>query len=166
MSGLADRRALIGLAGWLALVFVAAAIGAAGSIDAGPFYRELARPDWAPPAWLFGPVWSALYLLIGVSAWLVWRRHGWDGARAALVLFVFQLGANALWSWLFFAWRVGGAAFIEILVLWLLIVSTAVAFWRLRARVAALLMLPYLGWVSFAVVLCFTVWQLNPAALG
>ncbi len=166
MTGLIDRRALIGLAGWLALVFVAAAIGAAGSIDAGPFYAQLVRPDWAPPAWLFGPVWSSLYLLIGIAAWLVWRRHGWRDARSALVLFVVQLGANALWSWLFFAWRLGGLAFAEVAVLWLLIVATVVAFWRLRARAAALLMLPYLAWVSFAVVLCYTVWQLNRDALG
>ncbi len=166
MSELVDRRALIGLAGWLVLVFVAAVIGGAGSIDAGPFYRELTRPDWAPPAWLFGPVWSALYCLIGIAAWLVWRRHGLSGARGALGLFVVQLGANALWSWLFFAWRLGGVAFAEVVVLWLLIVATAVAFWRLQARVATLLMLPYLAWVSFAVLLCYTVWQLNPAALG
>ena len=166
MQALVDRRALIGLAGWLAAVFVAAAIGGAGSIDAGPFYRELARPDWAPPAWLFGPVWSALYCLIGIAAWLVWQRHGWHSARGALILFVVQLGANALWSWLFFAWRLGGAAFGEVLVLWLLIVATVVTFWRLQARVATFLMLPYLAWVSFAVVLCYTIWQLNPDALG
>lgn len=166
MPEIGNRRALIGLAGWLALVFVATAIGGAGSIDAGPFYGQLVRPDWAPPGWLFGPVWSALYFLIGVAAWLAWRRHGWHGARGALILFVIQLGANALWSWLFFAWRLGGAAFVEVVVLWLLIVVTVVAFWRLRARVAALLMLPYLAWVSFAVLLCYTIWQLNPDALG
>ena len=166
MPGLVDRRALIGLAGWLALVFIAAAIGAAGSIDAGPFYRQLARPDWAPPAWLFGPVWSALYLLIGIAAWLVWRRHGRRGARVALALFVVQLGLNALWSWLFFGWRLGALAFAEIIVLWLSILATVIAFWRLRARLAAGLMLPYLAWVSFAVLLCFTVWQQNPDALG
>ncbi len=166
MAQFVDRRALIGLAGWLALVFVAAAIGGAGSIDAGPFYRELARPNWAPPAWLFGPVWSALYFLIGIAAWLVWRRHGWDRARGALLLFIVQLGANALWSWLFFAWRLGAPAFVEIVALWLLIAATVVAFWRLRARLAAGLMLPYLAWVSFAVVLCYTVWQRNPGALG
>ncbi len=161
-----QRRALIGLAGWLALVFVAATIGGAGSIDAGPFYGQLARPDWAPPAWLFGPVWSALYLLIGIAAWLVWQRHGWRDARGALILFVVQLGFNALWSWLFFAWRLGGAAFAEVAVLWLLIVTTVVAFWRLRARVAAFLLLPYLAWVGFAVVLCYTIWRMNPVALG
>lgn len=166
MPDYASRRALIGLAGWLALVFVAATIGAAGSIDAGPFYGQLARPHWAPPAWLFGPVWSALYLLIAIAAWLVWQRHGWHRARGALALFVVQLGANALWSWLFFAWRLGGPAFAEIVILWLLIVATLVAFWRLRVRLAAGLMLPYLAWVSFAVVLCHAIWQLNPDALG
>jgi tryptophan-rich sensory protein len=158
-------RQWLGLAGWLALAFATAAIGAAASVGAKPFYAELVRPAWAPPGWLFGPVWSALYALMGVSAWLVWRERGFAGARTALALFIVQLAVNALWSWLFFAWRLGGAAFAEVLLLWCLIVATAIAFRRISAM-AAVLLLPYLAWVTFAAALTFAVWRLNPALLG
>jgi benzodiazapine receptor len=161
-----NQHLLIGLLGWLLMVFVAAAIGAAASADAGPFYQQLIRPRWAPPAWLFGPVWSVLYLLIGISAWLVWRLHGFDNARVAFTLFFTQLAANALWTWLFFFWRQGGMAFVEILVLWSVIVATGISFWRLHAKAAAILLLPYLVWVTFAAFLTFSVWQLNPDVLG
>jgi tryptophan-rich sensory protein len=102
---------------------------------------------------------------MGVSAWLVWRERGFAGARAALALFIVQLAVNALWSWLFFAWRLGGAAFAEVLLLWCLIVATAIAFRRIRP-LAAVLLLPYLAWVTFAAALTFAVWRLNPALLG
>src|SRR5690606_743928 len=108
-----DRSPLsqvLGLAAWLAASFAAAGLGAVASAGSGAFYERLSRPDWAPPAWLFGPVWSVLYLLMGVAAWLVWRRHGFAGARAALALFGLQLAANALWTWLFFHWRLGALA--------------------------------------------------------
>jgi benzodiazapine receptor len=157
-------RQVVGLAGWLALCFAAAALGAVASIDARSFYAELALPAWAPPGWLFGPVWSALYALMGIAAWLVWRARGFRGARTALVLFVVQLAANVWWSWLFFAWREGALASGEIVLLWILILGTIVSFWRIRV-LAALLLLPYLIWVTFAAVLNFTVWQLNPALL-
>ena len=162
---LTRSRQWLGLAGWLALAFAGAAIGAAASAGAKPFYAELVRPAWAPPGWLFGPVWSALYALMGVSAWLVWRERGFAGARAALALFIVQLAVNALWSWLFFAWRLGGPAFAEVLLLWGLIVATAIAFRRISAM-AAVLLLPYLAWVTFAAALTFAVWRLNPALLG
>jgi len=103
--------------------------------------------------------------LIGIAAWLVWRAHGLRRARIALIVFVIQLAANALWSWLFFAWRQGGLAFADIVLLWLLIVATIVAFSRLQ-RLAAALLLPYLAWVSFAALLNFSIWQLNAANLG
>ncbi|HEY5635233.1 MAG TPA: TspO/MBR family protein [Burkholderiaceae bacterium] len=159
------RRQALGLLAWLLAVFCAAALGGLASAGAGDFYRELARPPWAPPGWLFGPVWSVLYALMGVAAWLVWRARGFSGARGALAMFVVQLAANALWSWLFFAWRMGGAAFAEIVLLWALIAATIVLFWRVN-RAAAALLLPYLAWVSFASVLAFATWQLNPALLG
>ena len=155
----------IGLLGWLLLTIVAAAVGGLASARAGAFYAELARPVWAPPGWLFGPVWSALYALIGVSAWLVWRVRGFAGARGALVLFITQLAANAFWTWLFFGWRQGGLAFVEILLLWAMIVASVVLFWRV-SRLASALLLPYLAWVSFATALTFVVWQLNPGLLG
>lgn len=159
----ASRQAL-GLIGWLALTFAAAAIGAVASVSAATFYAGLVRPAWAPPGWLFGPVWSGLYALMAVSAWLVWRARGFGGARAALTLFIVQLAANALWSWLFFAWRRGDLACVEVLLLWCLIVATIVAFRRV-SPLAAYLLYPYLAWVSFAAVLTFTVTRLNPALL-
>jgi translocator protein len=102
---------------------------------------------------------------MGISAWLVWRTHGFRGAGSALKLCAAQLVANALWTWLFFAWRQGALARSGIAVLWLLIAGTIVAFWRLH-RAAALLLSPYLAWVSFAAALNFTRWRLNPAVLG
>lgn len=155
---------MLGLVAWAAITFVAAAIGSAASIEAGPFYGELVRPDWAPPARLFGPVWTALYALMAIAAWLVWREGGVARNRTALTLFVVQLALNALWSWLFFGWQMGGAAFAEILVLWVAIVATLVAFWRVKPLAGALL-LPYLAWVSFAAVLNWSIWQLNPQLL-
>jgi benzodiazapine receptor len=101
---------------------------------------------------------------MGLAAWLVWRSHGFKASRAALVLFIIQLAANALWTWLFFAWRQGAGAFAEILVLWALIVATIASFWRLNV-LAALLMLPYLAWVTFASALTLSVWRLNMGLL-
>lgn len=155
----------LGLAGWLAIAFAAAALGGIASRNAASFYGALIRPAWAPPAGVFGPVWSVLYLLIGLAAWLAWRERGAPGRRSALILFVVQLAANALWSWLFFAWHRGQWAFVEILVLWVLILANVVAFWRIRPLAGALL-LPYLAWVSFATALAYRTWQLNPALLG
>lgn len=155
----------LGLAGWLAISALAGASGAIASVNAAAFYEQLSRPPWAPPAWLFGPVWSVLYVLMGVAAWLVWRRHGFRGASTALKLFVAQLVANALWTWLFFAWQQGALSFAEIIVLWLLVAGTVVSFWKLH-RAAALLLVPYLAWVSFAGALTLSLWRLNPATLG
>ena len=154
----------VGLAGWLAVVFAAAAIGAAASIDASAFYARLARPAWAPPASAFGPVWSVLYLLMGLAAWLVWRNRGADRLRLALILFISQLCANALWSWLFFAWRNGALAFADVLILLALIAATIAVFWRI-SRLAGLLMLPYFAWVTLASALTWAVWRGNPTAL-
>jgi tryptophan-rich sensory protein len=165
MARYAYSTQALGLAGWLLLMLAAAAVGAIASADAGAFYQQLSRPPWAPPGWLFAPVWSALYLLIGIAAWLVWRERGLRGARTALSLFVIQLAANALWTWLFFAWREGTLAFIEILILWALIVATLVAFWRVRPLAGALL-LPYLAWVTFASALTFATWRMNPQLLA
>lgn len=155
----------LGLIGWLLASFVAGGIGSVASIQAASFYGQLTQPSWAPPAWLFGPVWSVLFALMGVSVWLVWRTHGLRGAGTALKLYAAQLVANALWTWLFFAWRQGGLALAEIAILWLLILATIIAFWRLH-RLAALLLVPYLAWVSFAAALNFALWRLNPAVLG
>lgn len=162
MSTTIRRHAFMGFVAWMVLTFVAAAAGAAASIDAAPFYAALVRPAWAPPSSVFGPVWTALYVLMGVAAWIAWR-HG--ASRGTLALYVVQLALNALWSWLFFAWHRGALAFVDILVLWALIVVTLVAFWRVRPLAGALL-LPYLAWVSFASALNWAVWHLNPGVLG
>lgn len=155
----------IGLLGWLLSVFAFAAIGGFASVSASEFYTELVRPSWAPPGWLFGPVWSVLYVLMGISAWLVWRAKGFAGARIALLLFIVQLVANALWTWLFFVWRQGALAFGEIVLLWLLIAAVIYLFWQL-SKAAAVLLMPYLAWVSFATALTYATWQLNPELLA
>lgn len=153
---------LVGLLGWLLAAFAAGAVGAVASVDAAAFYAQLSKPSWAPPASVFGPVWSALYALMGVAAWLVWRSPGSKGV--ALGLFGAQLGANALWSWMFFAWHRGALAAVEVLVLLVLIMATAAAFWR-GSRLAALLLVPYLLWVSFASLLTWAIWRSNPGLL-
>lgn len=162
MSGL---KQAMGLIGWLLLSFAAAAIGAVASVQAASFYQQLAQPSWAPPASVFGPVWSVLYALMGIAAWLVWCDGGRRRQPGVLALFVIQLAVNALWSWLFFGWHHGALAFADIVLLWLLIVATVIGFWRVRPLAGALL-LPYLCWVSFASALNFAVWHLNPGILG
>ena len=158
------RRQLLGFSGWFLITFLAAALGARASISASSFYADLALPAWAPPASLFGPVWTALYAMMALAAFLVWRERGWRAAAPALTLYLLQLGINALWSWLFFGWKLGGLAFADILLLLALIVTTLVAFWRVH-KLAACLLLPYLAWVSFASVLNYAVWQANPGLL-
>ncbi len=165
MTQLSTKNQTLGLAAWLAISFVAAAIGSVASIQAGSFYAQLARPEWAPPSNIFGPVWTVLYALMGIAAWLVWRAGGFRAARTALALFLVQLAVNALWSWLFFGWHLGGAALADIVLLWLLVVATLVAFWRIRP-VAGALLIPYLLWVTFAAALNHSVWQLNSQLLG
>lgn len=165
MAGQAMRKQVLGLLGWIAVCFAAAALGGFASASAGDFYRQLARPAWAPPAWLFGPAWTVLYLLMAVAAWLVWSAGGFRRRGLALTLFLVQLAVNALWTWLFFVWRMGALAFVEIVLLWVLILCTAIAFRRVRPLAAALL-LPYLAWVTFAAALTWAIWKRNPGLLG
>ena len=149
------------LGGFCVASFVAAAIG--GTATGGAvqdWYPTLAKPSWTPPAWLFGPVWTLLYIAMAVAGWLVWRRVGWDGARLALLMFFIQLTLNAVWSVVFFGLRNPGAAFAEIVVLWVAIVVTALLFWKVTPA-AGWLFLPYLVWVSFATALNFAIWRLN-----
>jgi tryptophan-rich sensory protein len=155
----------LGLIGWLLLAFAAASVGIITSVRAASFYAQLSQPAWAPPAWLFGPMWSVLYLLMAVSAWLVWRDQGFGGAGLGLGLFVVQLAANALWSVLFFVLHRGALSVAEIVLLWLLILATILAFWPMN-RLAALLLVPYLAWVSVASALTLSLWRGNRAVLG
>lgn len=162
MTSRTTTREWLALVGWLALTFTAAAIGAVASMHAAEFYAQLIKPSWAPPAGVFGPVWTVLYALMGVAVWLVWRS---PGRRAgAIALFVAQLAANALWSWLFFAWHRGALAAAEVLLLLVLIAATARMFWRTN-RPAAWLLVPYLLWVTFASALTWSVWKSNPGLL-
>jgi tryptophan-rich sensory protein len=147
------------------LSYAASAVGAIASIQAQSFYGQLVQPAWAPPPAVFGPVWTLLYTLMAIAAWLVWRNGGFRNHRLALSLFLVQLAFNALWSWLFFAWHLGALAFADILLLWILIVATLLSFWRKRPLAGALLV-PYLLWVSFAAALNYSLWQLNPQILG
>lgn len=162
---LSRKQHVFGLVAWLALSFITAAIGSVASIQAASFYAELIRPDWSPPASVFGPVWTVLYTLMGIAAWLVWRVNGFGRAAVALTFFLSQLALNALWSWLFFYWQLGAVAFVDIIFLWLFIVFTLAAFWRIH-KFAAVLLVPYLFWVSFAALLNYSLWQLNPQLLG
>lgn len=159
------KQQVFGLVAWLVLSFITAAIGSAASIQAASFYAELIRPGWSPPAAVFGPVWTVLYALMGIAAWLVWRVNGFNRAVIALMLFLSQLALNALWSWLFFYWQQGALAFADIILLWFFIAATLVAFWRIH-KLAAVLLVPYLLWVSFAALLNYSLWQLNPQLLG
>jgi translocator protein len=148
---------IAGLGAWVALCFAAAATGLVWT--PGEWYAQLHKPSWTPPDWLFGPVWSALYLMMGVAAWLVWRRGG-HAARGALALFLVQLALNAAWTPAFFGLRNPGLGLIVILALWIAIAAAINAFWR-QHRAAAALLVPYWAWVTYATALNFAVWRLN-----
>lgn len=165
MAGLSRGVQALGLVGWLALCFLAAAIGSVGSMDAPSFYGQLQQPGWAPSPSVFGPVWTLLYTLMAIAAWLVWRQGGFKANPVALGVFLAQLALNALWSWTFFAWQLGALSLANIVVLLALIVATIALFWRVQ-RWAAVLLVPYLLWVGFATALNFALWRLNPGALG
>ena len=156
---LRSMRSLVHWVGWVLLSFGATVPGA--FTPPGEWYAGIAKPDWTPPGWVFPVVWTTLYVLMGTAAWLVWRegKRG-GGARAPLALFVFQLALNAAWTPVFFGAHEIFAAFVLIAVLWLAILATILAF-RKRSGSAAILLLPYLAWVSIATVLNFQIWRLN-----
>ena len=164
MPSLSNRKQILGLVAWLVVSFAASAMGAVATMQAKSFYSQLVQPGWAPPPGIFGPVWTVLYALMGIAAWLVWRSGGFGPNRQALTLFLLQLAFNAFWSWLFFKWNLGLLALVDIVVLLILILVTTVSFWRVRPLAGALL-IPYLLWVSFAAVLNFSLWQLNQQVL-
>jgi tryptophan-rich sensory protein len=133
----------------------------ATSTSVATWYPALEKPAWTPPGWLFGPVWTLLYVMMGIAAWLVWRQVNAGRATLPLLLFALQLLLNAGWSLLFFGLRSPGLALIEILLLWIAIAATLWAFARVQRR-AALLLAPYLAWVSFAAALNLEIWRINP----
>ena len=147
--------------GAVVILTVTLAAGLIGSqFPVGEWYASLAKPTWSPPNSIFGPVWGVLYLVIALSAWLVWRKSGLAAAAIPFGLFALQLILNGAWSWLFFGRHQIGLALIEILVLWLAILGTTIAFWRLNT-LSGVLMLPYLLWVTFASALNLAIWRLN-----
>jgi tryptophan-rich sensory protein len=129
-------------------------------MSVGDWYVTLEKPSWNPPGWVFAPVWTLLYLSMGVAAWLVWERRDRRPIRVAMVLLGVQLALNLAWSGLFFALQSPEFAFYEIVFLWLAILTTLVEFWRIRTT-AGLLLVPYLAWVSFAASLNWMIWRLN-----
>jgi translocator protein len=154
----------IGLLLSLGVTALAAAIGGIVSARAAGFYGALVKPGWAPPAGIFGPVWTVLYILMALAAWLVWRTADPGAAKGPLALYLVQLALNALWTWFFFRWRLGGWALLEIALLWVTLLLTLVGFWRVRPLAGAML-LPYLAWVTFAMALTAAVWRRNPGVL-
>ena len=149
------KRLLSGIV-FLLLTFAVASFGAL--FLPGPWYAALAKPTWTPPGWLFGPVWTVLYVMIAMAAWLVWQHRA--RVDTALVLWAAQLILNGAWSWLFFGLERPGLALLDIVALLAAIAATAIAFARI-SRIAALLLAPYFAWVAFAAALNFAIWRLN-----
>jgi len=152
-------QSILSLAVCFIICFSAAFFGAL--FQPGDWYIQLTKPGWTPPSSVFGPVWTLLYTLMAISAWLVWRKRGFPRASLTLSIFLLQLALNALWSWIFFGLHRIGLAFAEIVVLWFTILATTILFWR-RAFIAGLLFLPYTLWVLFAAMLNFYLWRMNP----
>ena len=146
----------------LAFLIVTLLVGAAGTLFTEPaiptWYAGLAKPDFTPPNWLFAPVWTTLYVMMGVAAWRVWRFTGVNSPE--MFLWFSQLALNFFWSAIFFSLHLILLALVEMALLWLLILVTLILFWR-KDRIAGLLLLPYLAWVGFAFALNFAIWQLN-----
>lgn len=150
------------LAASLLLPQLAGIVGSIFTVRSIPtWYASLQRPDFAPPNWIFAPVWTTLFIMMGISAFLIWRR-GTDKkeVKVALAIFIIQLVLNTLWSVIFFGFQNPGAALIEISLLWLAILATIILFSKI-SRVASLLLWPYLLWVTFASYLNYAIWRLN-----
>jgi len=152
---------------WIGLVlFLIVCLGAGGlgaiatAPEIGGWYKTLAKPSWNPPDSVFGPVWTTLYILMGIAAWIVWKPAGWKAAASPLTLFAVQLLLNIAWSWIFFGLHQPGWAFVEIVLLWATILTTMILFFK-HSTLAGCLLVPYLAWVSFALALNFSLWQLN-----
>ncbi|MFW6061809.1 MAG: TspO/MBR family protein [Planctomycetota bacterium] len=154
-------RDVLALVGIVAICYVPALIGYIASPEmGGAWYDALAKPDWTPPPWTFGTAWTALYAMMGLAAWLVWRCRDRANVRPALIAFGVQLALNAAWTPLFFGAHLIGAAFVELLVLLAAVVVTVVLFSRIRAM-GTWLLVPYVGWLVFAALLNYAIWQMN-----
>lgn len=152
-TGIVVAIAICELAGGIGAIFTTPSIAT--------WYSTLVKPSFTPPSWLFGPVWTLLYALMGIAAFVVWNK-GWNrpDVRTAVYIFVFQLLLNIMWSVIFFGLHNPLAAFVNIIVLWVAILTTIISFGRI-SRTAMWLLLPYILWVSFAAVLNYSLWVLN-----
>jgi tryptophan-rich sensory protein len=152
------RRDVLGLAAFVVMCFGVSLLGGRAT---GPalalWYPALVKPAWTPPAWVFGPVWTLLYPMLAVAGWLAWRE---GRSRGGTLVYLLQLALNAAWPWLFFAERRVDLALACALALFFAILWTVVAFWRV-SRGAAILLVPYLGWVGFAAALNAAIWWMN-----
>ena len=150
--------------GVIALVAFLLITGSAGFFGSmyppGEWYERLRKPSYTPPGSVYLPVWTALYVIMAVAAWLVWSHVGLLAAGLPLGLFLLQIIFNAAWYWVFFGLQKPGAAFVELVLLWLLIIATTASFWH-HVPLAGILMLPYLLWVAFAMSVNFSIWKLN-----
>jgi benzodiazapine receptor len=165
MTTLSSRgKSLLAFVFFFAVTWLAAVIGILSSQNAPIIYSKIVQPSWAPPAYLFGPVWTTLYCLMAIAAWLVWRQRDRLRVNVCLGVYFVHLIFQAAWSGLFFGLGRADAAMLDIMLLWMLIVWLMLAFWRVD-RLAGILMLPYLLWVSFASVLNGALWMLNGGAL-
>jgi tryptophan-rich sensory protein len=152
------RRDVLGLAAFVVMCFGVSLLGGRATLPAlAHWYPALAKPTWTPPEWAFGPVWTLLYPTVAVAGWLAWRE---GRSRRGTLLYLLQLTLNAAWPWFFFGERRIGWALVCVVALWFAILGTIVAFWRV-SRGAAVLMLPYLGWVGFALALNAALWRMN-----
>ncbi len=156
---LSRSRDALGLVAFLALGFGVLLLGGGAVSPAfAEWYPTLRKPSWTPPGWVFGPVWTLLYPVVAVAGWRAWRE---GRGRKRLLIYLVQMALNAAWPWLFFAARRPALALIDVVLLFAAILATAVGFWRVH-RGAALLLVPYLGWVGFAAALNYEIWRLNP----
>jgi len=154
-------RDLLGLFAFIILCLAVSGIGGAitaTSVDT--WYQALEKPPFNPPDWVFAPFWTALYILIGISAWRVWRLRSFEATGKAVAVFAVQLGLNLAWSFLFFGLQRIDLALIEIVILLCAIITNTIIFWRID-RLAGLLFVPYAAWVTYATVLNASLWLLN-----
>ena len=131
-----------------------------GQFRPDEWYQALAKPTWTPPDWLFPVVWTLLYIMMGIAAWLIWQQNGFKAAMLPLLVFIFQLLLNGLWTLFFFGFKMPGLAFADILFLWIVILLTIILFW-LKRPLPSFLLLPYFLWVSFASALNLSIWRMN-----
>jgi benzodiazapine receptor len=155
-----NLRSWLAAAAFLLAVFAVTGIGQLVSGRPNEWYARLRKPAFTPPGWIFGPVWTVLYILMGVAAWRVWEQRRRRPVALPLALFAVQLVLNAAWTGLFFGLRSPAAAFADIVALWLALAATAWAFFR-ASRPAGWLLVPYLAWVTFAAALNLAIWRLN-----